>query len=107
MHQGSGGTKQALYRVNKQKIGFSGPCYSLGAHVVLENVDKGGVKLTARIVVESERFIPFSDFQLLTPLSTQQVETPRVLRHRGGAMVLTRLDDERKKIEYFKVHWVF
>lgn len=99
IHQGSGGTKQALYRVDEQIIGFSGPCYSLSAHVVLENVDKGGVKLTARIVVMSESLIPFSHFQLLTPLSTQQVETPRGLKHRGRAMVLTHLEDERGKVQ--------
>lgn len=71
MHEWSGGTEEALYCIDKQKIGLSGPRDAVRAHVVLEHVDEGGVKLTARTVVWRERLTRFSDFQLLTPLSTQ------------------------------------
>lgn len=54
------------------------------------------MKLTARIMVWRESLTPLCDFQLLTPLSTQQVETPRALRHRGRAVVLTHLAEERR-----------
>lgn len=70
MHEGSGGTQQILYCINKHIIGFSGPSYAISAHVVLEHVDEGGVKLAVRIQVWRESFTLLWDLQLLTPLST-------------------------------------
>lgn len=57
-------------------------------------MDEGGVKVTAGIMVRREGLAPLCDFQLLTPLSTQQVETPLALGHRGRAEVLTHLAEE-------------
>lgn len=62
IHQGSSGTEQALYCVNKQVIGFSGPSYTFNAHVILEHVDESGVKLAARMVVWRKRLAPLSHF---------------------------------------------
>lgn len=70
MHEGSGGTQQILYCINEHIIGFSGPSNAISAHVVLECVDEGGVKLAARIVVWRERFTLLCNLQSLTPLST-------------------------------------
>lgn len=70
MHEGSGGTQQKLYCVNKHIIGFSGPSYAISAHVVLEHVDEGGVEPAARIMVRRESFTPLCNLHLLTPLST-------------------------------------
>lgn len=76
MHEGSGGTEQSLYCIDEQIIGFSGPSYAISAHVVLEHVDEGGVKIAARIMVWSESFTLLCNLQLQTPLGTKQVETP-------------------------------
>ena len=45
-------------------------------------------------MIRREGLTPFCDFQLLTPLSTQQVETPLALRHGGRAEMLTHLAEE-------------
>ncbi len=74
------------------------PGDGISAHVVLEHMDERGVKLTAGIIVWRESLTPLCDPQLLTPLSTQQIETPRAIRHRGGAVVLTHLVEKSEEV---------
>lgn len=94
MHQGPAGTEQILYGIDEQIIGSSGPGYAIGAHVVLEHVDEGGVTISARVMVWREGFTLLCNFQLVIPLSTQQEKTPRVLRHSVAAMVLASLSEK-------------
>lgn len=75
-------------------MGLFGLGCSIRAHVILKQVNKSGVKLAARIMVWGEGVTILSHLQFLTPLSTQQVETPHVFRYRFGIMVFTHLTGE-------------
>lgn len=57
-------------------MGPSGPSDTFGAHAVPENVDEGGVELAAGRVVRREGLALFSEFQLLAPLSAEEVPAP-------------------------------
>lgn len=57
-------------------MGISGPSDAIRTHGVLKQVDEGGVKLAARIMIWRKSFTCFCDRQLSTPLSSQKVQTP-------------------------------
>lgn len=86
-----------MHGADKQVVGSSGSSNSVGAHAVAEKVDEGGVELAAGSVVCREGLASFADFQLLAPLSAEEVQAPGLFGYRGGAMVLARLL-EREKI---------
>lgn len=69
----------------------SGSSDTVGAHAVAEKVDEGGVELAAGSVVCREGLAPLADFQLLAPLSAEEVQAPGLFGYGGGAMVLTCL----------------
>ena len=62
-------------------------------------MDEGGVKVTAGVMVRRESLASLCHFQLLTPLSTQQVETPLALGNRGRAEMLTHLAEEIEEVQ--------
>lgn len=55
------------------------------------------MKLAARLVVLGESLTLLCDLELLTPLSPEQVEAPRVLGHRVRAMMLTYLAQKQEQ----------
>lgn len=57
-------------------MGISGPSDAIRTHGVLKQVDEGGVKLAARIMIWRKSFTCLCDRQLSTPLSSQKVQTP-------------------------------
>lgn len=65
-------------------------------------MDEGGVKVTAGVMVRRESLASLCHFQLLTPLSTQQVETPLALGNRGRAEMLTHLAEEIEEVQTIK-----
>lgn len=91
VHEGPGGTEQALHRVHVQEGGLPGLGNARGAHCLLQHVDQGGVEALPRVVLGVVGFAPLDDTKLQDLLGGQQVEIPRVLGHSIGATVLARL----------------
>lgn len=90
-HERPGGAEQTLNSVHEEEVSLSGSTYPFGAHVVLQHVDEGGVKLAVGMVVGAKNLTRFRHLQFLESLSRHQVETPQVFGWRVEALVLTDL----------------
>ena len=89
-----GGAQQALHRVHKQEVGGLGHGPALGAQVVAQRVEEGGVKLGVGADFDGEGRALLGHLQLLAALGPQEVQAPGATGDQGGAVVFTRLGEE-------------
>ncbi len=75
-------TQEPLYSVCVEIVRLTDSGLALGAHVLSEHVQKCGVELAALDQLRREAVIVLLHFQMLVPLSAQQVKRPCLLSHR-------------------------
>lgn len=94
-------TQKPLYGVCVEIVRLTDSGLALGAHVLSEHVQKGGVELAALGQLRREAIVMLLHLQMLVPLSTQQVKRPFLLGHRPRLQLFTCLQSQNIKGERY------